>query len=66
VCDMDNVSRVVEMGTCTSCGACAVCKHISFQTGKMGFPVPAVDENCIHCGRCLALCDWEPLKEEEN
>ena len=60
----DNISRIVNGGTCTGCGACSVCDHISFKKNRHGFYVPAVDGQCTGCGRCVTACIYDPLREE--
>lgn len=57
------VSEVTEKGMCIGCGACVGCEHITFETGKLGFPVPVVDEGCVNCGKCLKNC---PVNMDEN
>lgn len=61
-----NVSRVVESGVCTGCGACVGCRHISMREGPLGFPMPMIDEECERCGRCLAQCIYDPQREDDE
>ena len=62
----DNVSRVVERGVCTGCGACDGCEHLLLEMGPLGFPLPVIDEACEHCGRCLRQCIYDPEREDDE
>lgn len=61
----NNVSRVVESGICTGCGACAGCRHLILAVGPLGFPVPVIDEACEHCGKCLGQCIYDPERDDD-
>lgn len=61
---MNNVTRIVQIGACTGCNACAVCEHIHFEKNQNGVPVPAVDKNCTGCGACLGQCIYDPDRED--
>ena len=63
---MDNITRIVQMGVYTGCGACSSCKHIQFTRNSLGFDSPIVDDECEHCGKCIANCCFDPLKEDDN
>ncbi len=56
---MNNVTRVVNSGTCTGCNACSVCEHISFKQNNLGFYSPVVDSGCLECGKCLENCIFD-------
>ena len=60
---VDNVERIVRGGTCTGCGACGICEHISFAKNRCGFYSPVVDGQCTGCGRCVAACLYDPQRE---
>jgi len=62
---MENVSKIVRMGICVGCGACAGCEHIRFERCELGFDVPVVDAGCLRCGKCLAACSFDPDIEDE-
>ena len=49
---------------CTGCGMCIGCEHITFENSALGFPVPTVDDSCIHCGICLSKCIFDPDNDE--
>lgn len=61
-----NVARVVDSGRCTGCSACAGCRHITMQPGRLGFPAPVIDEGCEQCGRCLEQCLYDPEREDDE
>ncbi len=63
---VDNVNRIVQAGVCTGCGACAGCRHLVFQQGPLGFQVPVIDQDCTHCGKCVAACIFDPLREDDE
>lgn len=55
----DNIMSMVASLTCTGCGMCAsLCPkgYIQMKPGKLGFPMPYIDENCEKCGACLRGC----------
>lgn len=62
---MNNVSKVVDKGLCTSCGICAgACKKncISFLYGHER-NTPIVDETvCINCGLCYDVCPGKGIQ----
>ena len=62
---MGNISKVVIAGICTGCGVCKVCENISFQQGKLGFPIPVVSEKCTSCGKCLSMCIYDPERDDD-
>lgn len=62
---MENVNRIVALGVCVGCGACDVCPHIHMKQGPLGFPVPRADENCTRCGKCVAVCAFDPFLEDD-
>ncbi len=62
---MGNITRIVQMGVCTGCQACAFCKHISFEKNPLGFEAPVVDDSCVHCGKCVAACLYDPNREAD-
>ena len=66
VMDMDNVNCIVQAGMCTGCGACNVCNHITFGVGSLGFPVPIIGEDCIHCRKCLSMCIFDPSRDDDE
>lgn len=61
---MDNVKRIVDSGVCTGCGACLGCEHLRLERSPLGFDVPAPDDGCIRCGKCVAACVFDPLRED--
>lgn len=62
---MDNVKRIVDAGVCVGCGACLGCEHLRLTCSPLGFDVPEPDEGCTGCGRCVAACCFDPLREED-
>lgn len=62
---MDNVRRIVDAGVCTGCGACLGCEHLRLERSPLGFDVPAPDENCTQCGKCVEACIFDPLREDD-
>ena len=63
---MDNVRKITELGMCVGCGACSICEHITFTPNSFGVPIPHIDDNCIHCGKCLRECIYDPDYEDED
>lgn len=61
----NNISKIVSTGLCVGCGACDICEHIVFRQNKLGFLSPEVDDGCIGCGRCLAVCIYDPDAEDD-
>lgn len=61
---MNNITKVTALGMCTGCGMCIGCEHITFENNALGFPVPTVDDGCIHCGVCLSRCIFDPDNDE--
>lgn len=65
---MDNVSKVVNQGLCTSCGLCAcICNKdaIFFDYGKER-NIPVVDSSkCIDCGLCYKICPGQGVEIEK-
>ncbi len=57
---MENITKIVQLGICTGCGACFGCKHIRPERNSLGFDSPVVDDGCEHCGKCLANCCFDP------
>lgn len=62
---MDNVKRIVDAGVCVGCGACLGCEHLRLTRSPLGFDVPEPVEGCTGCGRCVAACCFDPLREDE-
>lgn len=62
---MDNVKHIVDAGVCVGCGACLGCEHLRLTRSPLGFDVPEPDEGCTGCGRCVAACCFDPLREDE-
>ena len=62
---MDNVKRIVDAGVCVGCGACLGYEHLRLTRSPLGFDVPEPDEGCTGCGRCVAACCFDPLREDE-
>ncbi len=60
------VMSVVQAGTCTGCGNCFGCLHIRFEKNALGFHSPVVDGGCVHCGKCLDKCSYNPLSEDDE
>jgi len=56
----NNITRVVALGLCVSCGTCAsVCERhaiVFHNTGPTEPCKPRVLKNCNFCGRCLTIC----------
>jgi len=63
---MDNIRRIVESGMCTGCGACLGCEHLTLKRSPLGFNVPVPDGQCVHCGKCVETCVFDPLREDEE
>ena len=62
---MDNVKRIVDAGVCVGCGACLGCEHLRLTRSPLGFDVPEPDEGCTGCGRRVAACCFDPLREDD-
>ena len=62
---MNNITKIVNQGICTGCGACNICEHIKFQKNSNGFLAPTVDDTCVNCGKCVAHCIYDPDQETE-
>lgn len=63
---MDNIMRIVQTGVCTGCQACAFCGHISFVKNTLGFYAPVVDDQCTHCGQCVAACIYDLNRQADE
>lgn len=63
---MENISRIVNGGMCTGCGACLSCEHLVLRRSPLGFDVPVPDEGCTNCGKCIAACIFDPLREDDD
>ena len=63
---MRSVADIVKSGVCTGCGVCGICAHITFRENALGFPSPVVDDGCLHCGRCVEACAFDPLRENDD
>ena len=53
-----NVS-IMDESSCSGCGLCSfVCpmRCVEMKENERGFILPAVGNNCIACGKCLADC----------
>lgn len=52
--------QIVDMATCTGCGACAaICPKqcITMKTDRLGFAYPSVNQSiCVDCGLCEQTC----------
>ena len=57
-----------KIAQCCGCSACvAECpvNCISMRENSEGFLYPEIDNNCIHCGRCKAICPvLNPISKE--
>lgn len=62
---MDNIRRIVECGMCTGCGACLGCEHLTLKRSPLGFDMPEPDEHCVHCGKCVEACIYDPRREDD-
>ena len=63
--NVDNITRITALGMCTGCGACLNCEHLHLERSPLGFDIPVPDEGCIHCGRCVAACVFDPEREDD-
>ena len=63
---MNNITRIVDSGVCTGCGACNSCEHISFEENKYGFYNPVADDECNGCGKCVMKCIYDPNREDDG
>ncbi len=53
---LENSKIIVDIDYCTKCEACAdECSFFIFDSGTMKFAA-AMEEDCIECGKCVALC----------
>lgn len=55
------MNNIAEIGKdiCTGCAACVqTCPKacIKLETDEYGFLYPQVEDDCIHCGKCLNVC----------
>ena len=58
----------INQQSCNKDGICAeVCPAglINFQNGKFPAPVPEVEEICITCGHCVAVCPTGSLSSRD-
>ena len=71
VVGMDNVMKLMETSKeqCSGCFACCnICPvdAISMKVNEEGFWYPSVDEEaCIHCGRCIHVCQIDNKKPQK-
>lgn len=63
---MNNITRIVNTGICTGCGACNLCKHITFKENEHGFYSPIIDEDCTECGNCVRACIYDPRRTDDE
>lgn len=55
-----HIEIVTESGLCSSCGACSGVCHIegaiTYKEDTDGNIIPEVQDSCVNCGVCLAIC----------
>jgi nitroreductase/NAD-dependent dihydropyrimidine dehydrogenase PreA subunit len=56
----------IDKDTCTKCGICATqCNIIIFKDGSYPRQIPGLDEYCMRCGHCVAVCPTGSLTHKE-
>ncbi len=59
---LENSKIIVDIDYCTKCEACAdECSFFIFDSGTMKF-ADATEEDCIECGKCVAVCPENIIK----
>ncbi|MGM0785981.1 MAG: tetratricopeptide repeat protein [Pseudomonadota bacterium] len=58
--DRKHIEIVTENGLCSSCGACSGVCHIDdaiiYKEDVDGNIIPEIQDSCVNCGVCLAIC----------
>jgi nitroreductase/NAD-dependent dihydropyrimidine dehydrogenase PreA subunit len=59
---LENSKIIVDIDNCTKCKACAnECSLLIFDSGTINF-ADATEEECIECGKCVAVCPENVIK----
>lgn len=59
---LENSKVIVDIDNCNKCEACAdECQFYNFGSGNLCFDY-AMDEYCIECGKCVAVCPENAIK----
>lgn len=59
---LENTRVIVDVDSCTKCQACAnECRYYYFDADTLYFD-DAMDEFCIECGKCVAVCPVNAIK----